>query len=80
MDVIPRDLVRLRDAEGTEYPATKGAIEIAYVLQKGGETILDTPVAPGASREGVIVYDVPSRATGLIVTVEGAEETIVLGY
>jgi hypothetical protein len=28
----------------------------------------------------VIVYDVPSRATGLIVTVEGAEETIVLGY
>ena len=80
MQMIPRDLVILRDAQGREFGVTKSAIQIAYILPRGMELLLDSPMAPGASRESVLIYDVPTDATELKLTMKGTEETINLGF
>jgi hypothetical protein len=80
LQMIPRDLFRLRDAQGREFEATQSAIQIAYILPRGGELLLDSPMDPEESRESIIIYDVPGDATGLMVTMEGTEETLDLGF
>lgn len=80
LQMIPRELLRLRDAQGREFHATKSAIQVAYILPRGMELLLDSPMAPGASRESIIIYDVPMKASGLRMTMEGTEETLDLGF
>jgi len=78
--MIPRELLRLKDTQGREFEATQSAIQIAYILPKGMELLLDSPMASGVTRESVIIYDVPTDATGLEMTMEGTEETLDLGF
>ena len=80
LQMIPRELLRLRDAQGREFEATQSAIQIAYILPRGMELLLDSPMASAESRESIIIYDVPTDATGLRMTMEGTEETLDLGF
>lgn len=80
LEMIPRELLRLRDAQGQEFQATQSAIQVAYILPRSMDLLLDSPVASGEARESVIIYDVSTEATGLMMTVEGTEETLDLGF
>jgi hypothetical protein len=80
LQMIPRELLRLRDAQGREYEATQSAVQIAYILPRSMDLLLDSPVDPGEARESVIIYDVPREATGLKMAMEGTEETLDLGF
>ena len=78
--MIPRELLRLREAQGQEFQATQSAIQVAYILPRSMYLLLDSPVDSGETRESVIIYDVPTEARGLKMIMEGTEETLDLGF
>lgn len=80
MQVVGRDLFIARDGQGQEYTPVKSAVQIAYVLQHGMEPSLDSPLAAGKSRDSVVIFDVPSAAADLTLTLDGATETLKLGF
>ena len=80
MDVPPVDLFIVQDAQGGEHEPTGSTIQIAYILIKEGEIVMDTPMAAGDKREGHVVYDIPLEAAGLTMRVGDAAETIALGF
>ena len=80
LQMIPRELLRLREAQGQEFEATQSAIQIAYILPRSMDLLLDSPVDSGQARESVIIYDVPAEATGVKMTMEGTEETLEMGF
>lgn len=80
MQVVGRDLFIARDGQGQAYQPVKSAIQIAYVLQHGMEPSLDSPLAAGKARDSVIIFDVAPDATGLTLGLDGAAETLKLGF
>ena len=80
MDVPPVSLFIVQDAQGVEYEPTGSTIQIAYVLIKSGDIVMDTPMAAGDKRVGYVVYDIPLEAEGLSLRVGDAAETIALGF
>ena len=80
MDVPPVNLFVVQDAQGGEYKPTGSTIQIAYVLIKSGDIVMDTPMAAGDKRVGYVVYDIPLEAEGLSLRVGDATETIALGF
>ena len=80
MQLIPRTLLRLKDGQDREFEPTTSSIQVAYVLPRGIEPLLDSPMAADASRESIIMFDVPTDASGLKLTVAGVEETLGLGF
>lgn len=80
MQVVGRDLFVALDAQGQAYKPVKSAVQIAYVLQHGMEPSLDSPLAAGKSRDSVVIFDVPTDATGLTLGLNGAEGALKLGF
>jgi hypothetical protein len=80
MQVVGRDLFIVRDGKGQEYNPVKSAVQIAYVLQHGMEPSLDSPLAAGESRDSVVIFDVPSDATGLTLGLAGTQDILKLGF
>lgn len=80
MQVVGRDLFIVRDGQGQEYTPVKSAVQIAYVLQHGMQPSLDSPLAAGASRDSVVIFDVPSGATDLTLGLKGTEDSLQLGF
>lgn len=80
MQLVSRDLFVARDEQGREYTPVKSAVQVAYVLQHGMEPSLDSPLAAGRSRDSVVVFDVPPDAKGLTLGLDGATETLKLGF
>src|SRR5262249_35703724 len=77
--VVPRDLFKISDGQGQEFKATKSAIQVAYVLKKGLQPLLDSPIAGKQTRESVVIFEMPAEATGLQLHMQGANETLALG-
>jgi hypothetical protein len=80
MQVVGRDLFITRDGQGQEYKPVKSAVQVAYVLEHGMEPSLDSPLAAGASRDSVVIFDVSPDATDLTLGFDGAEESLKLGF
>lgn len=80
MQVVGRDLFVIRDGADQEYKPVKSAVQVAYILEHGMELSLDSPLAAGASRDSVIIFDVPSEATDLKLGLAGTDATVKLGF
>lgn len=78
MEIVPWDQVKVRDAQGREFHAGGVAIHAAYAIPR--DIGFSYPVNPGESRETIIVFDVPTDATGLRMTTEETEDTLNLGF
>jgi hypothetical protein len=80
MQVVARDLFKVRDGQGQEYDPARSAVQVAFVLQRGMQLSLDSPLAADATRDSVIIFDVPEDAAGLELMMDGAEDTLALGF
>jgi hypothetical protein len=80
LQVVPRELLKVIDGQNQEFEAVKSAVQVAYILPRKMELLLDSPLPAGESRESVIIYDVPTDATGLKLIMEGGGDTIALGF
>jgi hypothetical protein len=80
LQVVPRELLKVIDGQNKEFKATQSAVQVAYILPRKMELLLDSPLPAGESRESIIIYDVPSDSSGLKLAIEGAEDTIDLGF
>jgi ABC-type Fe3+-hydroxamate transport system substrate-binding protein len=80
MQMVGRSLFVVRDSAGQEYTPVKSAVQVAYVLEHGMELSLDSPLAGGTSRDSVVIFDVPSDATGLHLGLDGTDATLKLGF
>lgn len=84
LKVMARDLLLVRDETGTEYKATKSALQVAYLEQDGSKegytVVLDSPLQPGKSRQGVVTFEVPDAATDLELILRGTDLALVLGF
>jgi hypothetical protein len=80
LQVVPRELLKVTDGQNQEFSATQSAVQVAYILPRKMELLLDSPLPAGESRESIIIYDVPSDAGGLKLTMTGVDETIDLGF
>lgn len=84
LQVIPRDLFRVRDAAGTEYNPTQSALQVAYLEQDGSKEgytiVLDSPQQPDRERRGVLSFEIPDEATDLALTLKEAERALPLGF
>jgi hypothetical protein len=78
--VVPRDLFMVSDTQGQAFQATKSAIQVAYVLNKGMQPLLDAPLAANAARESVVIFDLPADASGLTLQMQGAGDKLALGF
>lgn len=84
--MLPGSLLKVRDAQGREFPLEQVYHHLGYIWND--ERWMDAklhqlpqyPMDPGISREGPIIFDVPEDAEGLVMTAEGAEDTIALGF
>ncbi|MEM7535459.1 MAG: DUF4352 domain-containing protein [Chloroflexota bacterium] len=84
LQVVPRDLFKLSDGQGNEYKAVKSAIQVAYVQHKGKEQgleiILDSPMQNDEVRAGVVVFEIPEEASGLMLSLKDSSETLNTGF
>jgi len=80
MDVVPRDLLVLIDDQGTQAPACHSTIQVAYVHLFEIDLLLDSPLAAGATRDSVCLFDVSTKASGLKLGVKGTTETTAVGF
>lgn len=80
MQLLGAEEIAVSDAQGREFRPTVSAVQVAYGLPRGMEIILDSPLAAGASRESIIIYDVPPDATGLQLVLKGSEDRLDLGF
>jgi len=80
MQLLPSTDIELRDAQGRKFPATVSAVQVAYALPRGMGLLLDSPVEAGASRESIIIFDVPPDATQLQLALKGTEDRLDLGF
>jgi len=79
--LFPPDLVKLRDAEGNEYPPTSSTAQFAYLQSHSDlDLLIDSPVKPGETRNTLLIFDVPNKAQGLVLVMRGVDDTINLGY
>jgi hypothetical protein len=78
--VVPRDLFTVHDGQGQEFKATKSAIQVAYVLNKGMQPLLDAPLGANTARDSVVIFDLPADASGLTLNMAGATDTLALGF
>ena len=80
MEMVGRNLFVVKDGQGEAYVPVKSAVQVAYVLQHGLEPSLDSPLGAGKTRESVIIFDVPIDASDLVFSIDGADETLNLGF
>lgn len=80
MDVVPRDLLVLVDDQGNQAPGCHSSIQVAYVHMFEIDLLLDSPLAAGATRDSVCLFDVSMEATGLKLGVQGSTETFAVGF
>ncbi len=80
LQVVPRDLLTLVDSQGNEYKATKSAIQVAYILPRDMALLLDSPMKAGEKRTSLVIYDVPSDASGFNLLIKGSDETLAVGF
>lgn len=78
MEIVPWEQVWVRDSQGREFDAGGVGIHAAYAIPRG--IGFSYPVNPGESRDTIIVFDVPTDATGLRMTTDETEETLALGF
>lgn len=84
LKVMARDLLLVRDGSGTEYKATKSALQVAYLEQDGSKdgytVVLDSPLQPGKNRQGVVTFEVLDAASDLVLTFKGTDLALPLGF
>jgi hypothetical protein len=80
LQIVPRNLIKVRDGEGQEYNPVRSAVQVAFVLQRGTGISLDSPQPAGETRESVIIYDIPAGSTGLELIMDGTDESLTLGF
>lgn len=80
MDVVPRDLLVLVDDQGNQAPGCHSTIQVAYVHMFEIDLLLDSPLAAGATRDSVCLFDISTDASGLELGVKGTTETFAVGF
>ena len=80
MDVVPRDLLVLVDDQGNQALGCHSTIQVAYVHMFEIDLLLDSPLAAGATRDSVCLFDVSTDASGLKLGVKGSTETFAVGF
>ncbi len=84
LKVMARDLLLVRDSAGAEYKPTKSALQVAYLEQDGSKAgytvVLDSPLQPGKSRNGILTFEVPDAATDLELVFRGMDLALDLGF
>jgi hypothetical protein len=79
--LFPKDLVFLKDSQGREFPLAGSSPQFAYVQSKPGmDMLVDAPLIGGQTRNTILMFDVPSDATGFTLTFSGSDEILNLGY
>ncbi len=84
LKVMDRDLLLVRDGSGTQYKATKSALQVAYLEQDGSKdgytVVLDSPLQPGKNRLGVVTFEIPDAAADLVLTFKDTDLALPLGF
>jgi len=80
MQLLAASDIALMDAQGNEFQPTQSAVQVAYGLPRGMEIIMDSPLGAGATRESIIIFDVPASAKGLQLALKGAQDRLDLGF
>ena len=80
MDVVPRELLVLVDDQGNRAPACGSTVQMAYVHLREIDPLLDSPLAAGATRDTVCLFDVSTEVTGLNLGVKDSTETAAVGF
>jgi hypothetical protein len=79
--LFPPKLPVVTDSQGREYLSTTSTPQFAYWQSRMDlELLIDSPVPGGATRNTFLLFDVATDAQGLVLSLEGAEDTIDLGY
>ena len=82
---VSQSVLKVMDADGQSYDAGGRIEHKVYVwiterwMNEDNELIPGV-MDPGQTRQGPTIFDVPEDATGLVLTIEGIEDTIDLGF
>ena len=85
MAFLPKNLLKVRDAQGREYAASTRSVHGIHVWSedrwgKEQNQLVQNPIATGETREGPLIFDVAEDAKSLELTMGGTEDTIDLGF
>ena len=83
--MLPKPLLKVADAEGGEYGRAGHTVHAPLISADERWERLENSLAQwvfetNLPREGPLVFDVPEEATGLKLVMEGADDTIDLGF
>ena len=79
--LFPPDLVKVTDSQGREFLSTTSTPQFAYWQSRMElDLLIDSPVPGGATRDTFLMFDVARDAQDLSLSLEGAEDTVSLGY
>ena len=85
MAFLPSKLPRVTDGQGREFELESRATHLPYVNAserwgKRENQLVQNVLDVGVTLEGPLIYDVAKDSTGLTLVMEGADETIDLGF
>lgn len=85
MAFLPKNLLKVTDAQGRDYPASSRSVHGIYVWSaerwgKEKNQLVQNPIDTAETREGPLIFDVAEDATALKLTMEGTGDTIDLGF
>jgi hypothetical protein len=85
MQMLPGNLLKVRDGKGREFPTAARPVHATHVWNddrwKSQENQLpQNPQEAGQAREGPLIFDIPEDATELRLFMEGEEGSISLGF
>lgn len=78
-------VLKARDAQGREFPLEQAYHHLGYIWtqerwMEEQNLLPQNPMDPGLSREGPLIFDVAADSEGIVMTAEGTEDTIALGF
>lgn len=85
MAFLPKNLLKVIDAQGRDYSASSRSVHGIHVWSAerwGNEEnqLVQNPIDSAETREGPLIFDVAEDATSLELTMDGTEDTIKLGF
>ena len=85
LKMLSASLLEVRDVQGRKFPLKQAYHHLGYIWTE--ERWMDerhllpqNPMDPGLTREGPLIFDVAVDSEGLVMTAEGTEDTIALGF
>ena len=83
--MLSASLLEVRDAQGRTFPLKQAYHHLGHIWTEERwmderHLLSQNPMDPGLTREGPLIFDVARDSEGLVMTAEGTDDTIALGF